>query len=208
MRITLVGVLVLLAALCLCHAQTASSQTIVLPQLPCLQNYFKNEVATLPATPAPIGSIFQNMTTHVAIVTRTVAEYQYQINSFLNAGIGPWSTPVTVNGTAQYCGQDVPFNMNITLSTSRAQGYGFYEIFLLLNDEPNVFRDWYNVHGASIPYQGAETNVDVTLDQFLEFLDQQRIEDVFHFNIPVSGGKNAYWIRVGYSLMEVVFINP
>ena len=37
-----------------------------------MQNWYKDEVATLPATPAPIGSIFVNMTTHVAIVTRTV----------------------------------------------------------------------------------------------------------------------------------------
>ena len=196
------ALLVLAAALSVCSA------TIVLPSLPCMQNWYKDEVATLPATPAPIGSIFVNMTTHVAIVTRTVDEYQYQLNSFINARIGPWLNPVSAQGTAQYCGQDVAFHMNITLSASRAQGTGFYEIFLLLDNEPNVFNDWYAVHGASIPYQGAQVLPNVTLDQFLAFLTQQQIEVVFHFNIPVSGGKNAYWIRIGYSLVEVVFINP
>ena len=104
--------------------------------------------------------------------------------------------------------------MTVALSASRAQGFGFYEIFLLNDNVPNIFRDWYDVHGASIPYQGAEVKIDaegnplVSLDQFLAFLDEYQIQIIFHFNIPVSGGKNAYWIRIGFSLFEVVYINP
>ena len=86
------AMVLLLASLSMCLAY--DRHTVVHDQLPCRQNLFKNEVARLPAQNAPIGALFQNMTTHVAIVTRNQDEFDYQLNAYISAGIAPWK-PLT-----------------------------------------------------------------------------------------------------------------
>lgn len=185
----------------------------------CDDFHYKRTYSCLPALP-PDFSIFDNFTNHVAVVTKTQEEYEYQMASYINAGIGPWMAPARFrNINAVYCGQvmEGTFSIDIYLTTSRNVGESpsFWEIFHLVGDVPNYFSDWYDQHGPSIPYHGLQVRKDpitgepiLTPAQFEAWLAERNIPIIFHFGYDMPGGKNAYFIRIGYALAEVVFVNP
>jgi hypothetical protein len=168
------------------------------------------------------ATMIANFTNHIAIVVKTDEELAYVRAAYDAAGIGPWLPVNRIRNTnAFYCGQFMPgtFNIDIYLTTSRFVNLpfpSFWEIFKLVDDTPNLFRDWYNQHGPSIVYQGLQVIINNATGQpivdaagFEAWMAERQIPTVFHFGFDAPpGGRNAYFVRIGYHLAEFVFINP
>jgi len=160
--------------------------------------------------PGPISQtwmpVLQENMTHIAVVVRSQAEFDYQLAAFQNYGIGPWlPAPLRLNVTGYYCGQTIQFTCTIQLTTDyRNREKHYYEIFNLLNDynDPTFFSDFYDVHGPSLLYFGQVPNYGSTTYQDVRaHWAQQGIVPFFGWESATS---YVDWVRIGYTFAEVV----
>ncbi|BCS83501.1 hypothetical protein QLL95_gp0622 [Cotonvirus japonicus] len=171
----------------------------------------------LPPAPPVFGKLFTNITNHIAVVVDSTvtkpgqnSQLDVQKEYFNRLTLGPWKAPAVFrNYSTYYCGEEVPFNINIHLTASRDydNGTAFHEIFELVDHSKNFFRDWYDQMGPSIVYHGLIMNTDsngnpvMTTPEFVQYMEDQNLELIFH--LP-SCPKDAYFFRSGYALVEVV----
>jgi hypothetical protein len=179
--------------------------------------------ASMPSAPyAEPSAVFQNLTTHNAWVARSREQRDAQKAWFNSFGIGPWKTDGVINGSANYCGCTVHFVTEVSLTESRSYGINpyWFEIFFPLSESgPNFFSDWIEKSRGqsgdmSIPYSGLAVKIDehghplISHDEFLAFIEAHDGRIIFHFGWDAPGGKNAYFVIIGSTVHEIVYVNP
>jgi hypothetical protein len=148
----------------------------------------------------PNNSVLSLRTTHVAVVTRTQEEFNYQQRAFENAGLS--FLPVeSIIVPAIYCGKPIQLQADILLTKDFATAQGFFELFRILGSERTFFSDYYDINGPSLLYYGLEPLPGVSYEQVLAFLQEQNIPIVFHTE---ALGAVLDFIRVGYAYAEIV----
>jgi hypothetical protein len=149
----------------------------------------------------PANSVLQFRPTHVAVITTTEEEFNFQQKAFENAGFGPWLTPVSVDVPATYCGRLTQLQAEISLSQDFQTTPSYLEIFRIYGKKRTFFSDFHKINGPSLAYFGLEALPGVSYEQVLAFLREQNIPVVFHAE---ALGVAIDLIRIGYAYGEIV----
>jgi hypothetical protein len=149
----------------------------------------------------PENSVLRLRTTHIAAITRTNEEFDFQRRAFENTGLGPWLETATIDVPATYCGRPIQLQADVLLTEDFLNTPGFFEIFRDFSKDRNFFSDYYKIHGPSLLYFGLEAVPGVSYEEVLAFLQEQNISIVFHTE---ALGAIIDFIRVGYAYAEIV----
>ncbi len=149
----------------------------------------------------PKNSVLNIKTTHVAVITRTQEEFNYEQRAYENAGFTSWLPVVSIDVPATYCGKPVQLKADVLLTEDYQTTPSFIELFEIVGSERSFFSDYYDIHGSSLLYYGLEAAPGVSYEQVLAFLQEQNIPIVFHTE---ALGAVLDFIRIGYGYAEIV----